>query len=197
MFDAGPEVKIYVATEPVDMRKSFTGLAKAVVEIVGRDPYSGHLFAFLNRRRNLLKVLSWDENGFCLLCKRLSGGVDGGGGQKPRPGHGLYPVEATQGSPYHGPKAARRDARRPPRVRARTMNAALMCAFVLSLHADRACDLTDVRDGFGGGQDSATGRVDVRDGFGGGQDSATGRVDGPDSRDPRRAHRRGPLGRGD
>ena len=75
MFEAGPRVKIYIATDPQDMRKSFTGLAKAVSQVVGKSPQSGHLFAFLNRRRNLVKVLSWDQNGFCLLCKRLSSGV--------------------------------------------------------------------------------------------------------------------------
>jgi transposase len=75
MLDTGPSVKIYVATEPQDMRKSFVGLAGAVIEVLGKSPDSGHLFAFLNRRRNILKVVSWDQNGFCLLCKKLSAGV--------------------------------------------------------------------------------------------------------------------------
>jgi len=75
MLDAGRGVRIYVAAQPQDMRKSFTGLAGAVTEVLGKDPKSGHLFAFVNRRRNLVKILSWDENGFCLLCKRLSSGI--------------------------------------------------------------------------------------------------------------------------
>jgi len=75
MLDTGSGVRIYVATEPVDMRKSFSGLAGAVGKVLGKDPQSGTLFVFLNRRRNLLKVLSWDANGFCLLCKRLSCGA--------------------------------------------------------------------------------------------------------------------------
>lgn len=75
MLDTGGGVRIYVATEPVDMRKSFSGLAGSVGKVLGKDPQSGTLFVFLNRRRNLLKVLSWDANGFCLLCKRLSCGA--------------------------------------------------------------------------------------------------------------------------
>jgi transposase len=75
MLGEKPAVKIYVATAPVDMRKSFSGLAGAVLDVLDKDPQSGHLFLFVNRRRNLVKVLSWDENGFCLLCKRLSAGV--------------------------------------------------------------------------------------------------------------------------
>ena len=75
MLDTGGSVRVYVATEPVDMRKSFSGLAGAVGKVLGKDPQSGTLFVFLNRRRNLLKVLSWDANGFCLLCKRLSAGA--------------------------------------------------------------------------------------------------------------------------
>lgn len=75
MLDTGGGVRIFVATEPVDMRKSFSGLAGAVVSLLGKNPKSGTLFVFLNRRRTLLKVLSWDTNGFCLLCKRLSCGA--------------------------------------------------------------------------------------------------------------------------
>jgi len=75
MLDTGGDVRIYLATEPVDMRKSFSGLAGAVGQALGKEPQSGSLFVFLNRRRTLLKVLSWDTNGFCLLCKRLSAGV--------------------------------------------------------------------------------------------------------------------------
>jgi transposase len=74
MLDTSGGVRIYVATEPQDMRKSFSGLAGAVGKVLGKDAQSGTLFVFLNRRRNLLKVLSWDSNGFCLLCKRLSSG---------------------------------------------------------------------------------------------------------------------------
>lgn len=67
-------VRVYVAAAPVDMRKSFDGLAGATREVVRRDPMSGHLFAFVNRRGDLVKVLFWDRSGFCLVCKRLERG---------------------------------------------------------------------------------------------------------------------------
>jgi transposase len=56
------------------MRKSFDGLAAATREIVGQDPMSGHLFAFFNRRADIVKVLFWDRAGFCVLAKRLERG---------------------------------------------------------------------------------------------------------------------------
>lgn len=55
------------------MRRSFDGLALAAQEHLGEDPQSGALFAFVNKRRNRLKVLWFDRNGYCILYKRLSG----------------------------------------------------------------------------------------------------------------------------
>lgn len=66
-------VKIYLATEPADMRKGFDGLA-ALVEAQGLDLYSGHLFAFISKRRDRVKVLTWDRGGFVLYYKRLERG---------------------------------------------------------------------------------------------------------------------------
>lgn len=63
--------RIFVCTEPQDMRRSFDGLALAAKEHLGEDPQSGALFAFVNKRRNRLKVLWFDRNGFCILYKRL------------------------------------------------------------------------------------------------------------------------------
>lgn len=57
------------------MRKSFDGLAAAAREKVGEDPGSGHLFAFCNRRRNLIKLLLWDGSGFWIFAKRLERGT--------------------------------------------------------------------------------------------------------------------------
>ena len=65
-------VRIFVCTEAQDMRRGFDGLAQAAQEHVGEDPQSGALFAFVNKRRNRLKVLWFDRNGFCILYKRLS-----------------------------------------------------------------------------------------------------------------------------
>jgi len=53
------------------MRRSFDGLALAAREHLGEDPQSGALFAFINKRRNRLKVLWFDRNGYCILYKRL------------------------------------------------------------------------------------------------------------------------------
>ncbi|GAB5549364.1 MAG: hypothetical protein SangKO_091240 [Sandaracinaceae bacterium] len=57
--------------EPQDMRRGFDGLALAAKEQLGEDPQSGALFIFTNKRRNRLKVLWFDRNGYCLLYKRL------------------------------------------------------------------------------------------------------------------------------
>ena len=67
-------MKLYLYLDPIDMRKSFNGLSIAARELVGADPLSGHLFIFLNRNRNLCKILWWSSGGFCLFCKRLSRG---------------------------------------------------------------------------------------------------------------------------
>jgi len=64
-------VRIFVCTEPQDLRRSFDGLALAARERLGVDPQSGALLCFVNRRANRLKVLWWDRNGYCLLYKRL------------------------------------------------------------------------------------------------------------------------------
>ncbi len=64
-------VRIFVCTEPQDMRRSFDGLALATQEVLREDPQSGSLFCFVNKRANRLKILWWDTNGYCLLYKRL------------------------------------------------------------------------------------------------------------------------------
>ena len=64
-------VRIFVCTEPQDMRRSFNGLALATTQILGKDPRSGALFVFLNKRSTRAKILWWDTNGYCLLYKRL------------------------------------------------------------------------------------------------------------------------------
>lgn len=64
-------VRIFVCTEPQDMRRSFDALALAARQVVGEDPQCGALFCFVGRRANRLKILWWDRNGYCLLYKRL------------------------------------------------------------------------------------------------------------------------------
>jgi transposase len=70
-----PTVRVLVCTQPVDMRKSFDGLAGAARTLMAQDPLSGHLLVFFNRRGDHARVLFWDRNGFCLICKRLEKGT--------------------------------------------------------------------------------------------------------------------------
>ena len=70
MIPAG--VRIFVCTEPVDMRQGFDRLAHTARERVGHDPLEGGaLFVFTNRRATRLKLLWFERNGLCLLYKRL------------------------------------------------------------------------------------------------------------------------------
>lgn len=68
-------IRIYVALNPVDMRKSHHALAAIVREQLGLDPLSGHLVFFVNKRRNLAKVLFFDRSGLAILFKRLERGT--------------------------------------------------------------------------------------------------------------------------
>ena len=66
--------QVYLALGVTDMRKSINTLSLLVEEQMGHDPFSGSLFAFCNRKRDIVKVLYWDRNGFCLWEKRLEKG---------------------------------------------------------------------------------------------------------------------------
>lgn len=75
MMTLPSSVKIYVATQPVDARKSFDGLAAVVQAEFGLEPLSGHVFAFINRRGHVIQLLFWDRSGFCIVKKRLESGT--------------------------------------------------------------------------------------------------------------------------
>ena len=75
MLSLPPAVRIFVATQATDMRKSFDGLSNATRHVIEQDPLSGHLFVFFNRRKTLVKALYWDRTGFCLWAKRLERGT--------------------------------------------------------------------------------------------------------------------------
>jgi len=66
---------IFFAVRPVDFRKSFNGLCGEVKNTLGADPQSGSLFVFHNKRRDALKLLFWEDDGFWLLYKRLEAGT--------------------------------------------------------------------------------------------------------------------------
>lgn len=65
------QTPVFIAVGVTDMRKAINGLSMIVEENFGQDLFSGNLFAFCNRRRDIIKILFWDKNGFCLWHKRL------------------------------------------------------------------------------------------------------------------------------
>jgi len=71
----GAGVAVWLATQPVDMRRSFDGLAEHVRAFLGHDPLSGNLFVFRNRAGHMLKILWWDDNGLAIYYKRLERGT--------------------------------------------------------------------------------------------------------------------------
>jgi transposase len=68
-------VKVYVATQPVRLNRSFDGLSNVVRELMKEDPLSGHVFVFINRRRTMIKLLVWTRGGFTIVHKRLEKGT--------------------------------------------------------------------------------------------------------------------------
>lgn len=68
-------VRVYVAAEPCNLRKSFDGLCNEVRAVLAHDPLSGHVFVFLNRRKNQVKLLLWTRGGFTIVAKRLEKGT--------------------------------------------------------------------------------------------------------------------------
>lgn len=74
MLGLPPSVRIYFAAEQVDMRKGIDGLRAHVESIFRKDPYEGHLFVFVGKRRDRVKILFWDRSGFVLYLKRLERG---------------------------------------------------------------------------------------------------------------------------
>ena len=71
MLGLPPSVRIYFAAELVDMRKGIDGLRAHVEGTLKKDPCSGHLFVFVGKSKDKVKILFWDRNGFVLYLKRL------------------------------------------------------------------------------------------------------------------------------
>ena len=105
MFGLSAAVRVYFAIEPADMRKSFDGLAALASGSLALDPLSGHLFVFLNKRRDRIKILYWDRDGMAVRAKRP-------GGTRSRPSS---PAGARTASarPVFAPFRARSCAARP------------------------------------------------------------------------------------
>jgi len=68
-------VRVWLATRPTDLRKSFDSLAELVRQQLQGDPLSGQLFIFRNKRADRVKLLYWDEDGFVIVYKRLEAGT--------------------------------------------------------------------------------------------------------------------------
>jgi transposase len=75
MLSLPASIRIFIATEPVDFRKAHDGLVATVRDRMAGDPFDGSVFVFTNKRRDRIKLLLWDRNGFWLLYKRLERGT--------------------------------------------------------------------------------------------------------------------------
>lgn len=74
MIQMTPQMRVFVAVEPVDFRRGIDGLARTCRAELGADPFSGAVFVFRNRRRTAIRALVYDGQGFWLCYKRLSAG---------------------------------------------------------------------------------------------------------------------------
>jgi len=107
MLSLSPATRIFLAVQAIDMRQGFNGLSAWVQAVLGEEPTSGHWFVFLNKRRNRLKILTYDGSGLWVLSKRLEGGTfaaPGGEGKS----QSLRPEELTL--LLHGLESASRRA---------------------------------------------------------------------------------------
>jgi transposase len=75
MISFNRRTKVYVCKEPTDMRASYDTLFAKAKGVLNQDPFSGHLFVFINSRRTSTKCLFYDGTGFVLLCKRMERGL--------------------------------------------------------------------------------------------------------------------------
>jgi transposase len=74
MIGSTSGIAVWLATKPVDMRKSFDGLAEVVRTFLGHDPLSGSMFVFRNKNSQRVKILWWDRDGMAIFYKRLERG---------------------------------------------------------------------------------------------------------------------------
>ena len=74
MLSLPPSVRVFVASQPVDGRKGVDSLAAIVRCALEADPLSGHLYVFFSKRRDRVRIVYWDRNGFAMWTKRLERG---------------------------------------------------------------------------------------------------------------------------
>lgn len=75
MLTLPSRARMFMATQPVDLRRSYDGLSAMVEGTFGRSARSGDLFVFINRRANQVRILFWDRDGYCIVMKRLEAGT--------------------------------------------------------------------------------------------------------------------------
>lgn len=75
MLSLPSSLRIWIGTQPADLRKSFDGLARLVEERLQLDPLSGQLFVFRNKAGDRVKLLMWDGDGYAIYYKRLEAGI--------------------------------------------------------------------------------------------------------------------------
>lgn len=110
MIQITPQMRLWLAVEPVDFRKGIDGLVQVCRQRLNLDPINGALFVFANRRRRALKILMYDGQGFWLCQKRLSQGRSGwwpSVGQQPTLGLDVHQLQLLiwNGNPNHAQAA--------------------------------------------------------------------------------------------
>lgn len=74
MLSVTPGQRIWLCTQPTDMRRSFDGLSAQVRNYLGADPTNGEWYVFINRRRTQIKLLAFEPGGYCVWSQRLEQG---------------------------------------------------------------------------------------------------------------------------